>query len=306
MAIFDAVSGGLVTYNDDCNTGAYGANADPAAPCYDSGAANQYNSCVCFPATLGQAFIVWVPDYNQNPPAFGSTQYIEVNKKIECGVVWEGGACCDTNSRIGGDPFGCTDNVLPANCVGPDKVFTLNKLCETLEPCLCILDCTGRVCGDDGCGGSCGSCDDANACTIDTCTADGLCTYEDVNCDDGLFCTDDGCNPASGCFHNPHNCNDGIACTDDSCNEDMNRCDNIPNDTYCDDGLWCTGFEFCTAGVGCQDGPVPCRADQVCDEEKEICEPGTIPTVSTWGMVILALLLLTGAKVYFGRRQALA
>ena len=28
-----------------------------------------------------------------------------------------------------------------------------------------------------------------------------------------------------------------------------------------------------------------------------------IPTVSTWGLVILTLLLLTAWKVYFGRRQ---
>jgi|GEM_PF-1599261 len=33
------------------------------------------------------------------------------------------------------------------------------------------------------------------------------------------------------------------------------------------------------------------------------CE-GAIPTMSTWGLVVLALLLLVGAKVYFGRRAA--
>jgi hypothetical protein len=34
------------------------------------------------------------------------------------------------------------------------------------------------------------------------------------------------------------------------------------------------------------------------------CDHKPIPTVSEWGIVILTLLLLTGAKVYFGRRQA--
>ncbi|MHC4698369.1 MAG: IPTL-CTERM sorting domain-containing protein [Planctomycetota bacterium] len=29
---------------------------------------------------------------------------------------------------------------------------------------------------------------------------------------------------------------------------------------------------------------------------------GTIPTVSEWGLAILALFLLVGGKVYFGRR----
>ena len=33
---------------------------------------------------------------------------------------------------------------------------------------------------------------------------------------------------------------------------------------------------------------------------------GRIPTISEWGLVILALLLLAGGKVYFGRRDSLA
>jgi hypothetical protein len=31
-----------------------------------------------------------------------------------------------------------------------------------------------------------------------------------------------------------------------------------------------------------------------------------IPTVSTWGLLVLALLLLTGAKLYFGRQHVAA
>lgn len=30
---------------------------------------------------------------------------------------------------------------------------------------------------------------------------------------------------------------------------------------------------------------------------------GVIPTVSQWGLVVMTLLLLVGAKVYFGRRK---
>lgn len=33
------------------------------------------------------------------------------------------------------------------------------------------------------------------------------------------------------------------------------------------------------------------------------CVHTAIPTVSEWGLVVLALLLLTGAKLYFGRRR---
>jgi hypothetical protein len=255
--------------------------------------------------------IIWVPDYTQAAPGVGSTEYVNVNKKIECGVVWEGGACCDTNNFEG--PQGCTDDVLPAACLGWDKVFTLNKLCAGLT-CECIPNCQalGRVCGDDGCGGSCGGCDDGFECTDDACNNEtGQCVFTPVDsrCEDGFYCqVGEYCDPATGCVFpgTPRNCSDGIACTTDACDEDLNACTHVAVDAACDDGLWCNGFEFCSVQLGCQDGPDPCEADQVCDEVKDQCEPGTIPTVSTWGMVILALLLLTGAKVYFGRRQALA
>jgi len=63
------------------------------------------------------------------------------------------------------------------------------------------------------------------------------------------------------------------------------------------------------------DGPITvvCIAEDDCGNESscafdvEISETGdcfiVIPTVSTWGLVILTLLLMTGAKIYFGRRQ---
>ena len=36
---------------------------------------------------------------------------------------------------------------------------------------------------------------------------------------------------------------------------------------------------------------------------QDCLDPDFIPTVSTWGLVVLALLLLTVAKIYFGRRR---
>lgn len=40
---------------------------------------------------------------------------------------------------------------------------------EDVEPDLCEPDCFGKVCGDDGCGGSCGECDQGQACVDDIC-----------------------------------------------------------------------------------------------------------------------------------------
>lgn len=87
----------------------------------------------------------------------------------------------------------------------------------------CIPDCAGRVCGDDGCGGSCGSCplgmhceNGQCVCDLDECEAgDSYCgpagfTYCEVSangcghwvvesCDDANACTNDSCDPVTGC-----------------------------------------------------------------------------------------------------------
>jgi hypothetical protein len=51
-------------------------------------------------------------------------------------------------------------------------------------------------------------------------------------------------------------CNDSIACTYDSCDESLGRCLNVPDDTQCQDGVYCDGMELCVAGHGCEPGAV--------------------------------------------------
>jgi hypothetical protein len=54
------------------------------------------------------------------------------------------------------------------------------------------------------------------------------------------------------------------------------------------------------------DGVIDCH-DQCWGVDDAIFAPGcetAIPTISEWGLVILALLLLAAGKVYFGRRAA--
>ncbi len=51
-------------------------------------------------------------------------------------------------------------------------------------------------------------------------------------------------------------CNDGIACTYDSCDAAVGRCLNVPDDTQCDDHLYCDGMERCVPGHGCESGAV--------------------------------------------------
>ncbi|HTQ05047.1 MAG TPA: putative metal-binding motif-containing protein, partial [Polyangiaceae bacterium] len=51
-------------------------------------------------------------------------------------------------------------------------------------------------------------------------------------------------------------CDDSIDCTHDSCDLTRGRCVHDPDDTLCDDGIYCDGVETCSATLGCQAGPV--------------------------------------------------
>jgi hypothetical protein len=81
-------------------------------------------------------------------------------------------------------------------------------------------------------------------------------------------------------------CDDGNPCTQDRCTS-ARVCENLPEaaGATCDlDGLACSRDE-CDGAGNCV----------VIDDNCEV-----IPTVSEWGMVVLALLLLVVAKIYFG------
>ncbi len=186
------------------------------------------------------------------------------------------GACCDTN----GPNAGCVDGIPAAACVGADKIFTPGAQCtDPNYTCACVPICAGLECGNDGCGGSCGSCDDNNGCTTDSCNGSGQ------------------------CVNTPVVCNDNVACTTDACVS--GACVYTPVDAACGDGLFCNGVETCSA-AGCVPGTSPCTELETCTEDTDTCETGVIPTVSMWGLMVLTLILLVGAKVAFGRKEATA
>ena len=152
-----------------------------------------------------------------------------------------------------------------------------------------------------------GDCDDGVSCTLDRCEQmTGQCSHapQDALCNDALFCNgEEHCDAATGCQPGLRpNCDDNVACTTDACSDAEKSCTHTPNDAQCDNGLFCDGEEFCDPALGCRLSPPPCSEDQRCDEDAHICEPGRIPTVSTWGLVILTLLILVGAKVRFPLR----
>ena len=100
---------------------------------------------------------------------------------------------------------------------------------------------------------------------------------DETPCDDGLFCTvNDKCKTGV-CGGIARSCSDGVDCTDDSCDEGNDKCVNLANNTKCDDGLWCNGFETCDNAFGCKAGtPVNCSdgnecTDDICNETLDQC-----------------------------------
>jgi hypothetical protein len=82
-------------------------------------------------------------------------------------------------------------------------------------------------------------------------------------------------------------------------------CSNLDPPCIPDTGACCDHDTFggCTDSIfaGCQGGKLEWIKGASCATYE--CLHEGIPTVSEWGLVVLTLLLLVGAKVYFGRRQ---
>ena len=85
--------------------------------------------------------------------------------------------------------------------------------------------------------------------------------------------------------------------------------------SFCGNGACDSGEDSCNCRDDCETPPaneVPGATcddgnDNDCDGLTDSTYPdcaGAIPTVSGWGMIVMVLLLLSGAKVYFNRRRA--
>jgi hypothetical protein len=142
----------------------------------------------------------------------------------------------------------------------PATVPVLNPLLLPCRVCDTNADCNdGNACTSDTCpadGTECmhsaieGSCSDGNACTAgDTCVA-GVCVPGAApDCADGSTCTQDLCVPDTGCVHLPltGSCDDGNTCTsNDHCVD--GAC--IGTSAECDDHNVCTD-DTCTDSGGC-------------------------------------------------------
>jgi len=153
--------------------------------------------------------------------------------------------------------------------------------CTTDAQCDDAVACTVDTCTASGCDHALddAKCEDGVACTIGSCSFGGCLQAPDhTACDDGLLCTADLCNLAIGCTHQPSNagCNDSFPCTIDSCDAATDSCVHDPCDSQCDDAIFCNGVERCDAAFGCVLGPAACGlgiacATSNCGEANDSC-----------------------------------
>jgi len=222
-------------------------------------------------------------------------------------------ALCDDGLFCTGEEFchpvtGCGSSGDPCGGLACD---------EATDSCNCTLDADcddGKFCnGLESCGasgvcesGTAAVCDDGVGCTTDVCSpTQDVCVSTPVHafCNDDLDCTgQETCHPSLGCESSGNpcgalvceestgaclcggdgDCDDRTDCTVDTCDEPSGACTNTPDDSSCDDGLFCTGTETCDASAGCQDGADRCLG-QVCDDILDACL-GPPPSVTLEGV----------------------
>lgn len=217
-----------------------------------------------------------------------------------CGVLCPAGEGCD-------GPSDCVSGVCSGGaCQAPacgDGVINGTEVCDYTaanSPC-CTTTCmgtagSGTVCGIDPDATGCGApplCDGLGTslanCTVQVETDGSLCT------DDGLFCSGTERCQSGVCTSDGDPCDgaaDGDANCQETCDEANDVCGNDPENSVCDDGVFCNGTETCTAGIcggssgdpcpgpdgdancveSCNESSLDCSSD---DPEGALCSGGT-------------------------------
>ncbi len=145
-------------------------------------------------------------------------------------------ASCEETSQ------GCVTDASACECLA-DADCGAGHVC-TAGDCVCVPACDGKACGSDGCGGSCGSCEDDQSCTLQ-----GQCVCQ-PDCA-GKQCGDDGCGGSCG------SCGVGTECSPEA------TCVCVPA---------CDGRECGSDGCGGSCGS--CGSGEACSAQGQcVCQP---------------------------------
>jgi hypothetical protein len=212
-------------------------------------------------------------------------------------VVPAGGCCYDEGGCTEGTEAACIaaggtylgDNSMSDAVACADEDPDGDGFFGACDNCPAVVNPAQLDCNDDGEGDACEPADEQDA------DGDGVCNGVDGCPNDPAKTAPGQCgcgNPDTDSdFDGVANCNDECPMNPVWQTEPACGCSSTPYDNEDDDG----------DGVpNCND-----QASGVDDSLYGGAGPDAIPTVSEWGLVILALLLLAAGKVYFGRRPEL-
>ena len=197
----------------------------------------------------------------------------------------------------GANPMDCSDGCV-ADCVGKTcgddgcggscGTCPAGQACQSGACTSCTADCTGKECGSDGCGGSCGSCLEGYSCKTGTCILNQVC----VPACEGKECGLDGCDGVCGVCVPPKQCNASGTCYD-------------PADCTPDCAGKVCGSDGCEGSCGDCIAPRQCNAHGLCVDPTHPSidvpvQPGTdVPVVDTSGTQCPA-----GFVVFYGTCKA--
>ena len=159
----------------------------------------------------------------ENMMPFKNVQDLVAGKAAWLALVWVVigflALGCTAKRTIYGQPDTNQPPTPDTSVVDTNTVDTNTPPTDTTEPdTLCVPDCDGKTCGDNGCGGSCGSCLDCNN-AVDNTLCNPLSNECNVPCCPdctGKICGLDGCGGTCGsCGQNMY-CNDAGQCADSS------------------------------------------------------------------------------------------
>ncbi len=196
---------------------------------------------------------------------------------------------------------GCTTKPNAAPCDDNDKCTEKDYCAKGTCGGAAVTCDDGNACTDDSCDKDKGcvsaantaSCDDGDQCSQkDTCSDKTCKAGAKKSCDDSDACTLDTCEPKTGkCSHQAvsnckactvaKECDDGNPCTSETCAGGKCQGKQLADGAACDDGAFCTKGDACKAGTctpgktaTCDDGN-PCTFD-VCDAQGAKCTHGPV------------------------------
>jgi len=250
--------------------------ADSQCPGFPDESEGQYNDFSRMKVLAIVPGIDKVPDTNAPSSCFSSNFEI----KLE-GVLVDSAQktlnVASTSILVSGEvsSTGSTTASCPcqASCSGKDcgsdgcgftcGVCDANEECNGAGQCQCIPDCDGKECGDDGCGGSCGACGAFEACQS------GACVECQPTCGETAECGDNGCGGTCGTCDTNETCSAAKACT---CPGTQCSGECCKSGDKCSSGECCTpqcggkqcGSDGCGGTCGTCSGTNVCQANGTC------------------------------------------